>query len=154
VKEAFALRFLVEIFTCKKYVTAMNDAIVPLANAEEELLPHISSLRSTGVDIILEIINKINSFGDSNCAGSSGKLTGSTAMDMDSEDKGNEGHCVLVAVVDSAAEGINDENHQRRWASRPVDRQISGPHASGPPSQPVMRIPPTLDCQSRYRREA
>ena len=30
-------------------------------------------------------------------------------MDMDSEDKGNEGHCVLVAVFDSAAEGINDE---------------------------------------------
>jgi hypothetical protein len=75
-ERTFALRFLVEIFTGKKYVTAMNDAIVPLANAEEELLLHISSLRSTGVDIILEIINKINSFGNSNCAGSSGKLTG------------------------------------------------------------------------------
>lgn len=109
VKGDSALRFLVEIFTCKKYVTAMNDAIVPLANAVEELLRHVSSLRSTGVDIIIEIINKIASFGDSNCAGSSGKLTGSTAMEMDSEDKGNEGHCVLVAAVDSAAEGINDE---------------------------------------------
>ena len=66
VKEASALRFLVDIFTSKKYVTAMNDAIVPLANAVEELLHHVSSLRSTGVDIIIEIVNKIASFGDSN----------------------------------------------------------------------------------------
>ncbi|KAK7838995.1 phosphoribosylaminoimidazole-succinocarboxamide synthase [Quercus suber] len=47
VKEASALR--------KKYVTAMNGAIVPLADAVEELLRHVSSLRSTGVDIIIEI---------------------------------------------------------------------------------------------------
>ncbi|GMY07746.1 E3 ubiquitin-protein ligase UPL2-like [Fagus crenata] len=109
VKETSALRFLVDIFTSKKYVTAMNDAIVPLANAVEELLRHVSSLRSTGVDIIIEIVNKIASFGDSNCTGSSGKLSGGTEMEMDPEDKGNEGHCCLVGAVDSAAEGINNE---------------------------------------------
>ncbi|KAK7858644.1 e3 ubiquitin-protein ligase upl2 [Quercus suber] len=109
VKEASALRFLVDIFTSKKYVTAMNDAIVPLANAVEELLRHVSSLRSTGVDIIIEIVNKIASFGDSNCSGSLGKLGGGTEMEMDPEDKGSEGHCCLVEKVDSATEGINDE---------------------------------------------
>ncbi|KAG6705129.1 hypothetical protein I3842_07G166000 [Carya illinoinensis] len=63
VKETSALQFLVDIFTSKKYVTPMNDAIVPLANAVEELLRHVSSLRSTGVDIIIEIVNKIASLG-------------------------------------------------------------------------------------------
>ncbi|KAG7971958.1 hypothetical protein I3843_07G160500 [Carya illinoinensis] len=109
VKETSALQFLVDIFTSKKYVTPMNDAIVPLANAVEELLRHVSSLRSTGVDIIIEIVNKIASLGDSCCSGSSGKLNESTAMEMDPEDKSNEGHCCLVGVVDSASEGINDE---------------------------------------------
>ncbi|KAG6644475.1 E3 ubiquitin-protein ligase UPL2-like isoform X1 [Carya illinoinensis] len=109
VKETSALRFLVDIFSSKKYVTPMNDAIVPLANAVEELLRHVSSLRSTGVDTIIEIVNKVASFGDSSCSGSSGKLNESTSMDMDSEDKGNESHCCLVGAVDSASGGINDE---------------------------------------------
>ncbi|XP_059637615.1 E3 ubiquitin-protein ligase UPL2-like [Cornus florida] len=109
VKETSALRFLVDIFTTKKYVAAMNDGIVPLANAVEELLRHVSSLRSTGVDLIIEIVNRIASIGDSNCAGSSGKVNGSTAMEMDSEDKENEGPCCLVSAADSTSEGINNE---------------------------------------------
>lgn len=108
VKETSALRFLVDIFTTKKYVVAMNEAIVPLANAVEELLRHVSSLRSTGVDIIIEIVDKIASIGDDN-VGSSGKVNGTTAMEMDSEDKENDGHCCLVGSVDSAAEGISNE---------------------------------------------
>ncbi|KAM6543817.1 hypothetical protein CsatB_008264 [Cannabis sativa] len=109
VKESTALRFLVDIFTSKKYIVAMDEAIVPLANAVEELLRHVSSLRSTGVDIIIEIVEKIASFADNNIMGSSVKVIGSTAMEMDSEDKENEGHCCLVNAVDSAAEGIKDE---------------------------------------------
>ncbi|XVE95159.1 hypothetical protein REPUB_Repub02eG0072400 [Reevesia pubescens] len=112
VKETSALRFLVDIFTSKKYVLAMNEAIVPLANAVEELLRHVSSLRSSGVDIIIEIVNKIASFGDSSSiSGSSSaeKVSGSTAMETDSEHKGNEEHCCLVGAVDSVTEGISDE---------------------------------------------
>ncbi|XP_062098638.1 E3 ubiquitin-protein ligase UPL2-like [Humulus lupulus] len=109
VKESLALRFLVDIFTSKKYIVSMNEAIVPLANAVEELLRHVSSLRSTGVDIIIEIVEKIASFADDNSIGSSGKVIGSTAMETDSEDKENEGPCCLVNAVDSAAEGISDE---------------------------------------------
>ena len=109
VKESPALHFLVDISTSKKYVVAMNEAIVPLANAVEELLRHVSSLRSTGVDIIIEIVEKIASFADNNSTGSSGKVNGSTSMEMDSEERENEGHCCLVNAVDSTAEGISDE---------------------------------------------
>ncbi|KAK4274192.1 hypothetical protein QN277_017456 [Acacia crassicarpa] len=109
VRETSALWFLVDIFTSKKYVLAMNEAIVPLANAVEELLRHVSSLRSTGVDIIIEIIDKIASFGDGVGTGSSGKDNEDTAMETDSVDKENEGHCCLVNTADSAAEGMSDD---------------------------------------------
>ncbi|KAG5080956.1 hypothetical protein AAZX31_02G201900 [Glycine max] len=108
VRESSSLRFLVDIFTSKKYVLAMNEAIVPLANAVEELLRHVSTLRSTGVDIIIEIIHKITSFGDGNGAGFSGKAEG-TAMETDSENKEKEGHCCIVGTSYSAVEGISDE---------------------------------------------
>ncbi|XP_045828254.1 E3 ubiquitin-protein ligase UPL1-like isoform X1 [Trifolium pratense] len=109
VRESSSLRFLADIFTSKKYVLAMNEAIVPLANAVEELLRHVSSLRSTGVDIIIEIIHKIASFGDENGTGISGKANEGTAMETDSEVKENEGHGCLVGTSCSAAEGISDE---------------------------------------------
>ncbi|KAM7259413.1 hypothetical protein ACFE04_015154 [Oxalis oulophora] len=96
VKVNGALRFLVQIFTKKKYVAAMNEAVVPLANAVEELLRHASSLRTIGVDIIIEIINKISSLADSFSAKSSDKTAVSTSMEMDTEDKETE-------------EGISDE---------------------------------------------
>ncbi|KAK7385406.1 hypothetical protein VNO78_31123 [Psophocarpus tetragonolobus] len=109
VRESSSLRFLVDIFTSKKYVLAMNEAIVPLANAVEELLRHVSSLRSTGVDIIIEIIHKIASFGDgSSTKGFPGKAEG-TAMETDSENKENEGHCCIVGTSNSAVEGVSDE---------------------------------------------
>ncbi|KAJ9560583.1 hypothetical protein OSB04_005743 [Centaurea solstitialis] len=108
VRETSALRFLVDIFTDKKYVLAMNDGIVPLANAVEELLRHVSSLRGTGVDMIIEIVNKIASIEDSKGRGQLGKVNESIAMEMDTEDKENVGPC-LVGATDSASEGIGDE---------------------------------------------
>ncbi|XP_065881477.1 E3 ubiquitin-protein ligase UPL2-like [Euphorbia lathyris] len=109
VRETSALRFLVDIFTSKKYVLAMNEAIVPLANAVEELLRHVSSLRGTGVDIIIEIVDRIASFGDNSSAGSSEKVSADTEMEMDSEVKENDGHCCLVRGADAGAEGISKE---------------------------------------------
>ncbi|XP_010277573.1 PREDICTED: E3 ubiquitin-protein ligase UPL2-like isoform X2 [Nelumbo nucifera] len=108
VKETMALQFLVRIFTTRKYVVAMNEGVVPLANAVEELLRHVSSLRSTGVDIIIEIINKVASLGDDIFPGSSSK-DGITAMDTDSEEKEHDGHACLVSAMDSAADGITNE---------------------------------------------
>ncbi|XP_027904990.1 E3 ubiquitin-protein ligase UPL1-like [Vigna unguiculata] len=111
VRETSSLQFLSNIFTSRKYVLAMNEAIVPLANSVEELLRHVSSLRSTGVDIIIEIIHKIASFGDGIDAGSSsGKANEDSAMETNSEDKENESHCCLVGTAETTAEGINDEH--------------------------------------------
>ncbi|KAF8048266.1 hypothetical protein N665_2583s0001, partial [Sinapis alba] len=91
VKETSALRFLVDVFTSKKYVLAMNEAIVPFTNAVEELLRHVSSLRATGVEIIIEIVDRIACFGESGSSSSSVNLTESTAMEMDSDVKNING---------------------------------------------------------------
>nr|GFC05141.1 E3 ubiquitin-protein ligase UPL2-like [Tanacetum cinerariifolium] len=72
VRETSALSFLSEFLTEKKYVLLMNDAIVPLANAVKELMRHVSSLRGTGVDLIVEIINKIALIADSKDSTSKG----------------------------------------------------------------------------------
>ncbi|CAI9266412.1 unnamed protein product [Lactuca saligna] len=109
VRETSALKFLVDIFTDKKYVLAMNDGIVPLANAVEELLRHVASLRGTGVDMIIQIVNKIASIEDGKGRGKLGKVNNeSNSMDMDMEDKENVGP-VLVAAADSVSEGVGDE---------------------------------------------
>ncbi|XP_057973292.1 E3 ubiquitin-protein ligase UPL2-like [Malania oleifera] len=107
VKETSALRCLVDIFTTKKYIGAMNDGISTLANALEELLRHVSSLRSTGVDIIIEIVDRIASMGDGNVR-ATGKVNGAAEMEMDSEDVQNENNCPVVSAV-SVDEGISDE---------------------------------------------
>ncbi|XP_050235135.1 E3 ubiquitin-protein ligase UPL2-like isoform X2 [Mercurialis annua] len=109
VKETSALRFLVDIFTSKKYVLAMNEAIVPLTNAVEELLRHVSSLRGTGVDIIIEIVDKVASFGDGNSGVSSAKVSGNTEMEMDAENKQNDGNCCSGSEADLETEGISNE---------------------------------------------
>ncbi|XP_020547513.1 E3 ubiquitin-protein ligase UPL2 isoform X2 [Sesamum indicum] len=112
VKDSSALRFIVDIFTDRKYVMAMNEGIVPLANAVEELLRHVSSLRGAGVDLIIEIINKTALHGSTKCTGSLGKLDGGDAMEMDSlesEDKDNLGGCPQVGAEDWLVQGISDE---------------------------------------------
>nr|GEV63223.1 E3 ubiquitin-protein ligase UPL2-like [Tanacetum cinerariifolium] len=106
VRETSVLRFLVDLFTDKKYMLAMNDGIVPLANAVEELLRHVSSLRGTGVDVIIEIVNKIALIEDSK--GKLEKVSESNAMEMDTEDKENVGPC-QVGATDSASERNVDQ---------------------------------------------
>ncbi|KAL0906611.1 hypothetical protein M5K25_025120 [Dendrobium thyrsiflorum] len=108
VKETAALRFLVDTFTNRKYLVAMNEGVVLLANAVEELLRHVSSLRSTGVEIIIEVITKLASLGEDKCAESSERADENTAMETDSEDKTNEGHD-LVSAMDLAVDGVSDE---------------------------------------------
>ncbi|XP_016486388.2 LOW QUALITY PROTEIN: E3 ubiquitin-protein ligase UPL2-like [Nicotiana tabacum] len=109
VKETSALRFLVDIFTNKKYVVAMNEGIVPLANAVEELLRHVSSLRGTGVDLIIEIVNSIASRGDGEHAESSGKSSETTEMDMDADNRESVASSSLVESTYSTGEAISDE---------------------------------------------
>ncbi|GAB2225364.1 hypothetical protein Droror1_Dr00006156 [Drosera rotundifolia] len=108
VKETAALRFLVNIFTLKKYTIAMNEAIVPLANAIEELLRHVTLLRSTGVDVIIEIINKVASLGEGSSTIPS-DVSENTTVEMDIEDRGSERHPAPVLLTDSSLHAISDE---------------------------------------------
>lgn len=110
VKEISALHFLVDIFTDRKYVMAMNEGIVPLANALEELLRHVSLLRSSGVDLIIEIITKIALLGDTKCSGAS------DAMEMDSmgsDAKENLGTSSRVGAADCSVQSISDEQYMQ-----------------------------------------
>uniref|UniRef100_A0A7N0UIS5 HECT-type E3 ubiquitin transferase n=1 Tax=Kalanchoe fedtschenkoi TaxID=63787 RepID=A0A7N0UIS5_KALFE len=109
VKESSALRFIVDIFTLKKYAVAMNEGILPLANAVEELLRHVSSLRNSGVDAIIEIVNKIAMFCDDNLTRSSRLPSSSNAMETDTEDKVNDDNCTLVAETDVDAEDVSND---------------------------------------------
>ncbi|GJN12872.1 hypothetical protein PR202_ga31191 [Eleusine coracana subsp. coracana] len=102
VRETSALRFLVDTFTSKKYLIPMNEGVVLLANAVEELLRHVQSLRSTGVDIIIEIINKLCS---SQQDRSNEPATSEERTDMETDVEGRD----LVSTMDSSTEGTNDE---------------------------------------------
>ncbi|KAK1316020.1 E3 ubiquitin-protein ligase UPL2 [Acorus calamus] len=108
VRECDALRFLYHTFTARKYLVAMNEAVVPLANAVEELLRHVTSLKSTGVEIIIEIINKLISLGHDVdvCLG---KSDASSFMETDSEDKEVEGQDNQASASDSIADSISNE---------------------------------------------
>lgn len=102
VRETSALRFLVDTFTSRKYLIPMNEGVVLLANAVEELLRHVQSLRSAGVDIIIEIINKLSSPRED-------KVIEPTSTeertDMETDVEGRD----LVSAMDSGADGTNDE---------------------------------------------
>ncbi|KAF3795858.1 E3 ubiquitin-protein ligase [Nymphaea thermarum] len=87
VKEHNALHFLMEVCTSRKYLVAMNEGIVSLANALEELLRHVSTLRSTGVDIIIEIIEKLAAMEDRTHE----VVEKEMPMETDADEKVNEG---------------------------------------------------------------
>ncbi|CAN6450843.1 unnamed protein product [Victoria cruziana] len=86
VREHNALRFLMEICTSRKYLVAMNEGIVSLANGLEELLRHVSTLRSIGVDIMIEIIEKLTVVEDKAPEVAEKEMP----METDAEEKVNE----------------------------------------------------------------
>ncbi|XP_062203891.1 E3 ubiquitin-protein ligase UPL1-like [Phragmites australis] len=102
VRETSALRFLVDAFTSRKYLIPMNEGVVLLANAVEELLRHVQSLRSTGVDIIIEIINKLCSSQEDR---SNEPAISEEKTDMETDVEGRD----LVSAMDTSVEGTTDE---------------------------------------------
>ncbi|KAF6153803.1 hypothetical protein GIB67_001036 [Kingdonia uniflora] len=64
VKDHNALRCFVKIFTSKTYLRALTgDAPGSLSTGLDELMRHASSLRSPGVDMLIEILNTISKIG-------------------------------------------------------------------------------------------
>nr|CAB3465798.1 unnamed protein product [Digitaria exilis] len=103
VRESSALRFLVDTFTSRKYLIPMNEGVVLLANAVEELLRHVQSLRSTGVDIIIEIINKLCSSQEERS--NEPAISEEEKTDMETDVEGRD----LVSAMDSSVVGMDDE---------------------------------------------
>ncbi|KAJ1257365.1 hypothetical protein BS78_K086400 [Paspalum vaginatum] len=103
VRDTSALRFLVDTFTSRKYLIPMNEGVVLLANAVEELFRHVQSLRSTGVDIIIEIINKLSSSQEDRS--NEPAISEEEKTDMETDVEGRD----LVSAMDSSVEGSNDE---------------------------------------------
>ncbi|KAI3466413.1 hypothetical protein Pfo_023076 [Paulownia fortunei] len=64
VKERNALRCFVKVFTSKMYLRALAaDTPGSLSSGLDELMRHASSLRGPGVDMLIEILNKIAKIG-------------------------------------------------------------------------------------------
>lgn len=90
VKDHNALRCFVKIFTSRSYLKALGgDTAGALSLGLDELLRHQSSLRSSGVDMLIEILNTISKVG---CGGESSSCTesgnSSTPLPMETDVQG------------------------------------------------------------------
>ncbi|KAK3129319.1 hypothetical protein QOZ80_6BG0477560 [Eleusine coracana subsp. coracana] len=90
VKDRNALRSFVKIFTSRSYLKALSgDTAGALSGGLDELMRHASSLRSSGVDMLIEILNsisKLGSGGDSGSCTDSEKSSVAVPMDTDVEE--------------------------------------------------------------------
>ncbi|XP_025799931.1 E3 ubiquitin-protein ligase UPL1-like isoform X2 [Panicum hallii] len=89
VKDRNALRCFVKIFTSRSYLKALSgDTTGALSSGLDELMRHASSLRSSGVDMFIEILNtvsKIGCGGDSNSCTECDNSCAAVPMDTDVE---------------------------------------------------------------------
>lgn len=91
VRERNALRCFVKIFTSRSYLRALSGDIPgSLSNSLDELMRHASSLRTSGVDMLVEILNTIANVGSMPESNHCSEFLDSSApvpMETDSEDK-------------------------------------------------------------------
>ncbi|KAK3132463.1 hypothetical protein QOZ80_6AG0522110 [Eleusine coracana subsp. coracana] len=89
VKDRNALRCFVKIFTSRSYLKALSgDTTGALSGGLDELMRHASLLRSSGVDMLIEILNSISKLGTGGDSGSctdSEKSSAAVPMDTDVE---------------------------------------------------------------------
>ncbi|KAL6600606.1 hypothetical protein ACP70R_045406 [Stipagrostis hirtigluma subsp. patula] len=101
VKDRNALRCFVKIFTSRSYLKALSgDTTGALSSGLDELMRHASSLRTSGVDMLIEILNtisKVGCGGDSASCIESGNSSAAVPMDTD------------VGGAASQAEGVTSE---------------------------------------------
>ncbi|CAN6217066.1 unnamed protein product [Urochloa humidicola] len=90
VKDRNALRCFVKIFTSRSYLKALSgDTTGALSSGLDELMRHASSLRSSGVDVFIEILNTVSKIG---CGGDPNSCmecdNSSPAIPMDTDVEG------------------------------------------------------------------
>ncbi|XP_062194138.1 E3 ubiquitin-protein ligase UPL1-like isoform X2 [Phragmites australis] len=105
VKDHSALRCFVKIFTSRSYLKALSgDTTGALSSGLDELMRHASSLRSSGVDMFIEILNtiaKVGCGGDSNSCMESDKSSAAVPMDTDVEGAKSQNEGVTSEVGSS-----------------------------------------------------
>ncbi|CAL5075279.1 unnamed protein product [Urochloa decumbens] len=89
VKDRNALRCFVKIFTSRSYLKALSgDTTGALSSGLDELMRHASSLRSSGVDMFIEILNTVSNVGgggDPNSCMECDNSSAAVPMDTDVE---------------------------------------------------------------------
>ncbi|KAL5205547.1 hypothetical protein ABZP36_033756 [Zizania latifolia] len=89
VKDRNALRCFVKIFTSRPYLKALGgDTTGALSSGLDELMRHQSSLHSSGVDILIEILNTISKVGCGGVSSSCMESDNSTPLPMDTDMQG------------------------------------------------------------------
>ncbi|XP_062199173.1 E3 ubiquitin-protein ligase UPL1-like isoform X2 [Phragmites australis] len=105
VKDCNALRCFVTIFTSRSYLKALSgDTTGALSSGLDELMRHASSLRSSGVDVFIEILNNISKVGcdgDPSCCVESDKSSAAVHMDTDVEEMTSQTEGVTSEVESS-----------------------------------------------------
>ncbi|XP_031403999.1 E3 ubiquitin-protein ligase UPL1-like isoform X2 [Punica granatum] len=106
VKDRNALRCFVKIFTSRAYLRALTgDTPGTLSSGLDELLRHASSLRGSGVEMLLEILNTISNIGS---AGETTNLSSESApVPMETDAEG--GSSVSPDEGDSSKAVVNSE---------------------------------------------
>ncbi|KAL5974363.1 E3 ubiquitin-protein ligase upl1 [Asimina triloba] len=114
VKDRNALRCFVKIFTSRAYLRALvgDNTAASLSSGLDELMRHASSLRSPGVDMLIEILNSIAKIGSGvDISSSSADQQGPSLpvpMDTDAEERNDEGDLSKVESMEQITEAASD----------------------------------------------
>ncbi|XP_072964095.1 E3 ubiquitin-protein ligase UPL1-like isoform X2 [Typha angustifolia] len=89
VRDSNALRCFVKIFTSRSYLRALGgETTGALSNGLDELMRHASSLRASGVDMLIEILTTISKIGSgSECSTKDSQSSCPVPMEMDGEER-------------------------------------------------------------------
>lgn len=86
VKDRNALRCFIKVFTSRTYSRALTgETPASLSSGLDELLRHAASLRGPGVDVLIEIINSISSFGSGTGTPSTDSQSSSAPVPMETD---------------------------------------------------------------------
>eukprot|EP00252_Welwitschia_mirabilis_P015868 TRINITY_DN35256_c0_g1_i1.p1 TRINITY_DN35256_c0_g1~~TRINITY_DN35256_c0_g1_i1.p1 ORF type:complete len:3600 (-),score=671.44 TRINITY_DN35256_c0_g1_i1:388-11187(-) len=112
VTERNALHSLVEIFTSRKFMTPLNACVTPLVVGVEELLRHAPSLKRSGVDVIIKILEIIAAMGGMD---SKDKVESPVPMEIDDDEKQSD---------DDKTEASSDKPSQATFLQTCISRAI------------------------------
>ncbi|GAA0160727.1 ubiquitin-protein ligase [Lithospermum erythrorhizon] len=110
VKDHKALRCFVNIFTSRTYLEALaGDTPASLSSGLDELMRHSPSLRESGVDMLIEILNNIGKPGSGHESSPSSTDIASCSADVPMETNCKGGTSVSAGYTDSCEGGSSNQ---------------------------------------------